>query len=101
MVQAAAYGPFENLTEVARPTPCYLAVWIADDPRELDGDPLLDGQDQGRGVLRVRAAAFGPLASRQALEAELARVCSNANCEEVCQPGIRVQSWQEVRQLVP
>ena len=96
-----AYGPFDNLTQVARPTPCYVAVWIADDARERDGDPLADGVEEGRGVLRVRAAAFGPLGSRRALEAELARVCFDANGEEVCQPGIRVQSWQEVRQLVP
>ena len=96
-----AYGPFDNLTAVARPTPCYVAVWVADDTRERDGDPLADGVEEGRGVLRVRAAAFGPLGSRRAIEAELARVCFDANGEEVCQPGIRVQSWQEVRQLVP
>lgn len=96
-----AYGPLENLPEVVRPTPCYLAVWIADDTGERDGDPLADGDEAGRGVLRVRAAAFGPLGSRHAIEAELARVCFNANGEELCQPGIRVQSWLEVRQLVP
>ena len=55
----------------------------------------------GRGVLRVRAVAFGPLGSRRAIEAELARVCAGAAGDEVCQPGIRVQSWREVRQLVP
>ena len=96
-----AYGAFENVTEVARPTPCYVAVWIADDTRERDGDPLADGEEEGRGVLRVRAAAFGPLGSRHAIEAELARVCFDANGEPLCQPGIRVQSWREVRQLVP
>jgi len=96
-----AYGPLENVTVVARPAPCYLAVWIADDTRERDGDPLLDGEDAGRGVLRVRAVAFGPMGSRQAIEAELARVCFVDDGEELCQPGIRVQSWQEVRQLVP
>lgn len=96
-----AFGPLENLTQVARPAPCYLAVWIADDSRERDGDPSTDGEDEGRGVVRVRAAVFGALGSRHAVEAELARVCYRVAGEEICQPGIRVQSWQEVRQLVP
>lgn len=96
-----AFGPLENLSEVARPAPCYLAVWIADDSGEADGDPTIDGDEEGRGVLRVRAAAFGPVGARHAIEAELARVCFTADGAEVCQPGIRVQSWQEVRQLVP
>lgn len=96
-----AYGPLANLIAVARPAACYLAVWIADDTREQDDDPLRDGEVHGRGVLRVRAVAFGPLGSRRAIEAELARVCVGAAGEEVCQPGIRVQSWRELRQLVP
>ena len=96
-----AYGPFENLTEIARPTPCYLAVWVADDSRELDGDPLRDGDQTGRGVIRLFAGTYGPHGSRHAIEAELARVCAVAAGEEVCQPGLRVQSWQEVLQLVP
>ena len=96
-----AYGPLERLAALARPTPCYLAVWVADDTRERDDDPLADGAEAGRGVLRVRAGTYGPLGSRRAVEAELARVCSPVAGEEWCQPGIRVQSWQEVRQLVP
>jgi hypothetical protein len=96
-----AYGPLENISAIARPAPCYLAVWVADDSREQDGDPLRDGDDQGRGLLRVRATAYGPLGSRQAIEAELAKVCFATGGEEICQPGLRVQSWQEVRQLLP
>ena len=96
-----AYGPLANLPELARPTPCYLAVWIADDTREQDGDPLADGDEEGHGVLRVRAVAFGSLGARHAVEAELARVCEQDAGEEWCRPGIRVQSWQEVHQLLP
>jgi hypothetical protein len=96
-----AYGALANLPALARPTPCYLAVWIADDVAEVDGDPLVDGAMEGRGVLRARAVAFGPLGARRAVEADLARVCFRIASEEICQPGIRVQSWQEVRQLVP
>jgi len=96
-----AYGPLANLPELARPTPCYLAVWIADDTREDDGDPFADGDEEGRGVLRARAVAYGPLGARHAVEAELARVCDEDAGQEWCRPSIRVQSWQEVRQLVP
>lgn len=96
-----AYGAFENLAGVARPVPCFLAVWIADDSAEVDGDPESDGEREGRGVLRARAVAYGPMGGRQAIEAELARVCFGPADEEICQPGIRVQSWQEMRQLVP
>ncbi len=96
-----AFGPFDSLSAVERPARCYLAVWVADDVREVDGDPSTDGDDEGRGVVRVRAAAFGGLGSRHAIEAELARVCVAVAGEEICQPGIRVQSWQEVRQVVP
>lgn len=98
-----AYGPFQDLTRVARPVPCYLAVWVADDSREGDDDPLADAEiDQpGRGVVRVRSEVFGPLGGRRAVEAELARVCEMQGGAEVCLPGIRVQSWQELRQLIP
>lgn len=95
------YGPLDDLPELIRPAPCYLAVWIADDIREADDDPLADGEVEGRGVIRVRAVTFGDKGSRRAIEAELARICLKVNGLEACQPGIRVQSWQEVRQLVP
>jgi hypothetical protein len=96
-----AYGPLASLPEVSRPTPCYLAVWVADDIRELDGDPLVDGEVEGHGIVRVRSQVFGAQGSRRAIEAELARVCETAAGAETCRPGIRVQSWQEVRLLVP
>ena len=96
-----AYGPLENLPQVARPGACYIAVWVADDGGEVDGNPLSDGAEAGRGILRVRSEAFGPMGSRRAIEAELARVCTVTAGGETCQPGIRVQSWQEVHQLVP
>jgi hypothetical protein len=96
-----AFGPVGNIVQFARPTPAYLAVWIADDGRENDGDPHADGAENspGRGVLRVRAEAFGPFGSRRAIEAEVARLCVTAG--EACRHGVRVQSWREVRQNVP
>jgi len=97
-----AYGPLGNLGHFARPAPCYLAVWLADDPREDDEDPLSDAEADapGHGVLRVRAAAYGPLGTRRAIEAELVRGCL-AGEEAECPMGIRVQSWRELRQNVP
>ena len=95
-----AYGPMTSVTPFVRPAPCYLAVWIADDVREEDEDPLSDQPDSGEaghGIVRVHAEAFGVAGSRRAIEAELARVCHPAGCL----PGIRVQSWRELRQGFP
>lgn len=97
------YGPFQDLVNAARPAPYYLAVWVADDSREGDNNPVADAEvdEPGRGVVRVHAAVFGPTGGRRAIEAELARVCRQLDGEEDCLPGIRVQSWQELRQLIP
>ena len=98
-----AYGPMEQFTQLARPAACYLALWIADDGREQDGNPLSDEPDEavpGHGIVRVHAEAFGRAGSRRAIEAELWRVCP-AGQEAGCLPGIRVQSWQELRQAIP
>lgn len=100
--QLYAYGPLGNIVQFARPTPCYLAVWLADDGREEDADPLTDaGEDSpGHGVLRVRAEAYGPQGTRRAIEAELVRGCLVGEGPG-CAMGIRVQSWRELRQSVP
>ena len=97
-----AFGSIEQLAEFADPLPCYLAVWIADDNREHDDDPQADAEqdESGHGVVRIHAEAFGRLGSRRVIEAELARACRGGGVG-ACLPGIRVQSWQEVRQSVP
>lgn len=97
-----AHGPWAGRGPFVRPVPCYVAVWVADDGREQDGDPLSDAGEgeQGHDVLRIRAEAFGAMGSRKALEAELARRCLPTGAGD-CRQGIRVQSWQEVRQSVP
>ena len=101
--QLFAYGPMPQFTELARPADCYLAVWIGDDVHEQDGNPLLDAADAaapGHGIVRVHAEAFGAAGSRRVIEAELARVCPDGQAQP-CLPGIRVQSWQELRQAIP
>ena len=101
--QLFAYGWLRQLPQIARPAACYLAVWVADDVRERDGNPLVDAGEPalpGHGIVRVHAEAFGPSGTRRAIEAELSRVCPAASGLE-CLPGIRVQSWQELRQAIP
>ena len=98
-----AYGPLQHVSQIARPVACYLAVWVADDGREQDGDPLADaadGQQPGHGIVRIHAEAFGIAGSRRAIEAEMARVCQVGQ-EPACLPGIRVHSWQELRHAIP
>ncbi|HUQ88224.1 MAG TPA: hypothetical protein VM096_11735 [Vicinamibacterales bacterium] len=98
-----AFGPIERFSALTRPPSCYLAVWIADDSREQDADALadaLDAGEPGHGIVRVHAEAFGLAGSRRAIEAELVRAC-RAGGVGACLPGIRVQSWQELRQPIP
>jgi hypothetical protein len=98
------FGRVEDIIRPARPVPGYLLVWIGDDPRETDDNPLVDGSSadgRGRRVVRVRAEVFGRAGARRAVEAELARMCRPEAELLVCRPGIRVQSWREVRQLIP
>ena len=102
--QLFGYGLVKHAASFARPTPGYLILWLADDSREGDGDPLVDEVNpagSGHGVVRVRAEVFGVTGSRRAVEAELTRVCRVLAGRQSCLPGIRVQSWREVRQILP
>jgi hypothetical protein len=47
----------------------YIAVWIADDPSEIDGDPLSDTN----GVLTLHSEAFGSGGTRKVVEVTVAR----------------------------
>ncbi len=75
-----AWGPVNDLIPTATlNSPYYVAVWIADDPSENDGDPLTDGvadTNYGRGVLALRAEAFGPAGAHRIVEATIARTDS-------------------------
>ena len=70
----------------------YVVVWVADDPLETDGLPLIDGDttdgpNPGAGLLQVLVHAYGPSGTRRVIEATLGRT-----------PRIRVLSWRELRQ---
>lgn len=98
-----AYGTTTSVPQMLRPAPCYLVVWIADDEREVDGNPSVDAASEdapGHGIVRVRAETFGLAGARRAVEAELVRACPGG-ADVTCQAGIRVQSWQELRQTLP
>ena len=49
--------------------PWLVAVWVADDPADADGDPLVDSN----GALVLHAAAYGPRGASRALQATLVR----------------------------
>lgn len=75
-----AWGPVNDLLPTATlNSPFYIAVWIADDAAENDGNPSADGVDltnPGRGVLTLRAEAFGPGGTHRVIEATIARTDS-------------------------
>jgi hypothetical protein len=57
-------------------SPFYVVVMVADDPSENDGNPLQDGvadTNPGRGVIGMRAEAFGPFGAHKAVELTIAR----------------------------
>lgn len=102
--QPYLFGPLPALGSFMRDVPLYLIVWAADDDHEVDGDPLQDGStvsNPGRGSVRLRSEVFGASGARRAVEALVKRVCWTENTMERCLPGVRVQSWREVRQLLP
>jgi hypothetical protein len=84
--QPYAYGPIRDFLPTGQiQSPFYVVVLVADDPSENDGNPARDGDppprpldpsdptNPGRGILVVRAEAFGPQGAHKALELTLAR----------------------------
>lgn len=90
--QLYAHQPMAMLAAVSIDSKAYVAVWVSDDPLETDGDPLVDGDETmgsnpGKGILQVRAQAYGPAGATRIIEMTIRR--ANA--------GIRVLSWRELR----
>jgi hypothetical protein len=50
----------------------YIAVWIADDPAEVDGNPSADTN----GTLTLHAEAYGPMGTHKVIEVTVARTDS-------------------------
>jgi hypothetical protein len=98
--QLYLFGPLPSLMPLQTSSDIYVLVWVADDSRETDGRPDVDGGNgPGRHVLRVRSTALGRDGARRVVEAELVRVCLEGR--SACEPGIRVQSQREERHALP
>lgn len=89
--QLFAHGPLSAAsTGSGIGAPYHVAVWVADDPAETDGDPSRDGTDQtnpGSGMIQLHAEAFGPVGAHRSVEATIARSGG----------GARLVSWRLIR----
>ena len=90
-----AYAPLSRLLpDAGVDSAQYVVVVVADDPSENDGDPRQDGRAEtnpGRGIIVIRAEAFGPRGARQVVEAVV------ANDRPDPPTGVRVLSWRLLR----
>lgn len=82
----------------------YVVAFVGDDPSENDEDPSVDGfsvagrLNPGKGVVIIRAEAFGPRDAHRVLEATIARVeVSPATPGEPISTELRVLSWRQLR----
>jgi len=68
-----AYAPVNDLLSTGTINSLnYVAIWVADDPSETDGNPQADVN----GVLTLHAEAYGPSNARKVVEATMARTSS-------------------------
>jgi len=70
--QLFAWGPLGDIMPNTIQSSMYVAVWIADDPAEIDGNPAADVN----GTLTVHAEAYGPSGTRKVVEVTVARTAS-------------------------
>ena len=69
-----AYGPLSQMLGTGSlPNGTYVAVWIADDPAETDGNPSMDSN----GVLTVFAQAYGLHGTQRAVEVTVGKTDSS------------------------
>ena len=75
--QLYAYGPLADMIPTNTINSAfYVVLMVADDPSEDDGNPLQDGilaGNPGRGVLALRAEAFGPRGAHKMIEVTVSR----------------------------
>ena len=86
-----AWGPLSDmLPNDTIDSPMYLAVWVADDPAEEDGNPQADTN----GVLTLHAEAIGPSGSRKVVEVTVAKT----NSTEIERGQIAQRGQEELNQ---
>jgi hypothetical protein len=79
-------------------------AFVGDDPSENDSDPTLDGfsvagdPNLGKGIVSIRAEAFGPRNAHRVVEATVARLeVAPAVPGEQSVTELRVLSWRDVQ----
>jgi hypothetical protein len=111
--QLFAYGPLGAMLPAGSiNTPFYVLAMIADDPSERDGDPSKDGSgadNPGRGIISLRAEAFGPRSAHKIIELTIARSLmgqegldgldgqDGQDGQDGPRGYVRVLSWREIR----
>jgi len=86
------------LADEAGIAPCAIVIWVADDPAEIDGNPLRDmgllpngSPGPGSGLLLVRADGFAARSAHRTVLATVARPRWNGD------PRRSVVAWRELR----
>ena len=86
-----AWGPLSNMLPNNQiDSSMYVAVWVADDPAETDGNPLVDAN----GTLTLHAEAIGPSGTRKVVEVTVART----NSTEIERGQIAQRGQEELNQ---
>jgi hypothetical protein len=76
-------GPLSRAAPSMAAGPWYIAVWIADDKADIDGDPAVDSN----GLLSVHAAAYGPVEASVSIDLTLRRLSSGGVAVATSRPG--------------
>jgi len=97
-----AFGPLENMGAIQ--SSFYVLAFVGDDPSENDNDPAIDGLEidgqpnPGRGIILVRAEAFGPRNAHKVLEATVARIEMPPTApDDQITTALRVLAWRQLR----
>jgi uncharacterized MAPEG superfamily protein len=100
-----AYGALADILDTPTVRSAfYVVAFVGDDPSDNDGDPTRDGfsvgsnPNPGKGIVVIRAEAFGPRSVHKVVEATVARLAVPPIIPgEQISTALRVLSWTEVR----
>jgi len=84
-----AHAPLNRVISGGRTGTAYVAVWVADDPSESDGDVAHDSNN----VVLLRARALGRGAASRSVELTVAKSATGGPGSA----GVRILSWRVVR----
>jgi Tfp pilus assembly protein PilX len=88
------HASMNQMTGDTANAPPYVAVWVADDPDDSDGDPATDTND----VIVVHAAAFGIRGGHREVEATIRREeAMAAGLPGAMRIDVRLIAWRELR----